>query len=771
MAFRFFRRRQKMVVIVMAVLMVTFLIGFQGFRMLFEPSRSKGIVGTISKGQIKIDDLRVAESDLELLRWSLGLGYPPRMMQQAWPTDAEFLAINTNEHAELAYALLLREARSTDVIVTEADVDAFFRATGNPAGSENYKAIIANIKTSPTLAERHLRGAVANWLRIIKIYSAGTPDVLPSEQELRLLYRDVKETINLLAARISAERFIDEISPPTREEILEQFNRYKTVDPGAYPTVASFGFGYRQPDRVAIQYLFISQNVVDRVTAPSDKAVRQYFRDNRNEFVREISPATQPVIPGSDAATKPAAQSATTQPKESHTVAMQFSQAKPQIIAKLKPRAVENKLEEVLSRAESLVRAYGQSDVTDVPIHQWVADRMTRSADEPLGRTIPVVEIHQERLDRAMEKLGSLAKLQAICYPFGKTEAGELDPAVKVTLSARDIKLSEALKKISEQVRWPELNWAMCDGFEGVIFPVAQQTDLFPIKVHQTELMDIQQLQSEDIIPNSFTPAGQPLLQIVFQANVFEQNRTSLIKVGDDGPRMIVLGSDPGRLLWRLAEAVGAHAPDVLTADLQTQLISDIKLQKAFTRSIALARQVLEASHKDGLEEAAKSHKIEALNIGPIARTIQFNPQQQLLFVAMQRQMGGPDVLTRVLLERPVGFAWTNIPEISLPTAQLREHFMKAAFSLVPKDVEPMAGDIPYPKKPYQLTITELPALKEVLVLQRTGFRPVVQSEYEEPGRMQLFGALSARSRWEMRTRWFALGEIKKRLKFKESQN
>ena len=37
-----------------------------------------------------------------------------------------------------------------------------------------------------------------------------------------------------------------------------------------------------------------------------------------------------------------------------------------------------------------------------------------------------------------------------------------------------------------------------------------------------------------------------------------------MLKVNDDGPRMDVVGGSGGRMLWRLVEAMPAHAPDTM---------------------------------------------------------------------------------------------------------------------------------------------------------------------------------------------------------------
>ena len=73
MAFAFFRRRQKMVIIIMAVLMVSFLIGFQGFQTLFAKKPGERVLGRTTQGEIRVRDTEMARSDLDVVSMT-GLG-------------------------------------------------------------------------------------------------------------------------------------------------------------------------------------------------------------------------------------------------------------------------------------------------------------------------------------------------------------------------------------------------------------------------------------------------------------------------------------------------------------------------------------------------------------------------------------------------------------------------------------------------------------------------------------------------------------------------
>jgi len=760
MAFGFFRRRQKMVVVIMAVLMVSFLVGYQGLRMLTETDPRDVVVGATSAGDLTRGELQAADTDINLLSSYVQLGDVRE--RDIWPTEVEFLTLRyRNARAERAYALLLKEAQQAEVMVTEGDIDEFFAGTGRPVESDQYREMISAFKARTQLAEKHLRAPVGRWLRIHKAFMASRANVPPSEQQLRRLYRDLNEQISLRVAKIPTEKFLEGVGEPSEEQIQAQFNQFKAASPGQFRSVASFGFGYRQPDRARVLYLFVSRDVVERVTRPSRKEARKHFLQHQSRYVKEVPVASsQPATTTSGPATSPA-----TLPAQVRRVPMKFSEAKQQILDELKTRAVNNKLEDVLARAEALADAYEESGVSDRNIYQWVKDQMTHSADQALARVIKAVEIRQEPLPRAMDVLAEAAGLQVICYPFGKTGLGELDPDVKVTLSRRNITLAEALKEISEQVKWPPVRWAMCEGFEGVIFPADEKIGLFPSIVKQTGLADRTEMLGDEILSASYTRAWKRLVDIVFP-----RQGGRPIRVNQEGPQMHVLGDRPGRLLWRLTEAVPAHVPDRMNEDIRKQVIRDIKTKRAFQGAIAESQKLLTAAKQAGLEAAAKAAGFETQITGLFSRKRAFSPQQEILMLAIQQRIPRSEALIQLLLARPIEYRVSDVPGIELRERHLREYLLAGAFALSPKDVEPKPGSAPYPQQTRPVSALELPALKSVLVMERVDFRPAITAEYEQQGRKDLLAALAAMQEWEMREMWFALRQIEQRMNFTPTQ-
>lgn len=755
MAFAFFRRRQKMVIVVMAVLMVGFLIGAQGFRMLTERRPEQRVLGDTSMGELKARELTQASNDIRLLSTYARLGDVERLATTGWTMDVEFLTLFLSSPPDLVYALLLKEAAEAGYRASDAEIDAFFGQIGSPPGSANYRMMVSIMTSRNDGAAKHLRAAVGRWLMIHKSFTASRVEAPPSEQELRRLYRDLTEKIDLRLATISTEQLLEDAPQPSDEEIKQQFDAANEIFPGQYTDENPFGFGYRRPDQVRLLYLFVNRQAVSRATRPSDKEVRDHFRANRQKYLNRPSATTQPKAAPS------------TPPK-------QFSDFKDEILAELQAEAVERKMELLLSRAESLLVEFEQQGIEGQNPYQWAQAQMTGPADKPLQRKLEVVEIANEPLDRAMEILAQAAQLQAICYPYGQQGESVLDPDVKVSLSGRDITLADALAEIDRQVKSPPIKWVTFDLFEDVIFP-GEDSGLQLITVGQTGSLSRGDSFEDDLLAYSATPSGQRLSQMAFLLDDFaEVNQTpSLVKVNQDAPRMVVSGPSEGMMLWRVAEAVPAYAPESVddSLDLKAQVVQDIRTREAFHLASTKAQQLLAEAAKDGLEAAAAGAKIETTTTGMFTRKSLISPRQQAGMMAMFRGSNRQQAITQAIVVKPVEFIWSGVPAVAMPTSQSRQSLVNEVFRLVPKDVEPAAGDQPYPQKPYSLAVIKLPTRKEVLVVQRIDYSPAVTAEYDESGRKSIYQALAALNQWKILQGWFNVEGIIKRVNYQKKES
>ncbi len=354
MALSFFRRRQKMVVIVMVALMVSFLIGFQGMQMLFKKGADTHVYGQTKEGEITLNQLKQASAELEYLLNHVGLGnpryLPPTQRMLDMDVAYRFLRSNGNDNDNvLAYVLLQQEAKSAGIAVSNLELNLFFEEIG--LSGEYYANRVAEVRERPGITEKHFRSIAARWLMAYKAFESANVNTPPSIQELRQVYRDTAEKIKLRVLRIQAANLLEDVPKEVAEEELQKhFEKYRGAIPGQYLSADSFGFGYMNPHRVAIAYLFIDEATIKRVTRPQEKRIGVYYRANKESFKKRV-----PLTKSTDEkpSTQPPADS-TSKPAEFEMIQMSYAEARPKIIKTLTDDLVKSRIDEMASLLDSM---------------------------------------------------------------------------------------------------------------------------------------------------------------------------------------------------------------------------------------------------------------------------------------------------------------------------------------------------------------------------------------------------------------------------------
>lgn len=750
MALQFFRRHQKLVFSIMVILMISFLISGYGLSHVFHSDKGGQPVGASKLGKVRLTDWQMARSDLTLLNV---------LNQNA--TDYGFGAVIANrDDAPLAYALLQQEAAKSHVTVTTEDVDAYLLLRGLEGA--RLEGLVAQLRSMlPGLTQEHLRDAVDRWIRVERLFtrvsfSAGCParfGAAGSEQQLRHLYRDLMERIDLRIATVKIDDFLRQAPEPNDAELQAQFQAHRELPPGKYSQDNPFGFGYRQPSRATLRYMWIRHDVLERAARPTDEELRAHYIRHRAEYVK-APPA------GEGAASAPADPSA--------GEPMTFSEAKARITEELSGAAVRKAMDDLVAQATVLIDRYAtESHATTGDAYAYAVSQMTTSAGPLLSMELLDLNIKAQPLHSAVADLAGKAGLVAIAFPWGQQDGKSPDPNAKVTLTADRITLGEALDSISTQLKCPKFTWAMLTPLPGALFPMADdQVDFFPVQVRDGTPMDIRQMLLDPVLGHSQTSAGEPLARIVFTAQPFQPTgRSSAMKSGDDGPRMVVAGSRPGRLLWRLVGADPDHAPDPNNwqrlPGLKDQVTKDVQSRWAFDHAVQKAKEVQARASKSGLASAAKRAGIDMFQTGPFARRVEVPFLRQ--YEAMVKLTGQRWSLAELAMQDPLSYALTDVPGLEIQSPDQKQLFMDAAFALAPANVEP-----PYPSSPPATGILPMPFLGQVLVMERIGYTPVVAAEYAQAkpilaAQTELIGL------WRSRMAWFGKASIVQRLEYKDT--
>lgn len=751
MAFGFFRRRQKMVLIIMAVLMVSFLVGVQGFDQWTKSNPANAVIGKMGDVKIKAIQLQQAREEMQSLE-SLGAFNTP-----------DFLTMRS-QSGETGYMLLLAEAQKAGIRVSDSEVASLLDKVGKASGGNGAADVYAKLPRDTS--HKMVNSAIAHWLMIQRNYQANVVLTPPSESDLKHLYRDLNEQINARMITVSADEFRDKVTPPDEAGIKSQFETYRSTIAKSYDK-NPFGFGYRQPNRAAIQYLLVNQAVVERVTQPTLLQLQRYYRDHQAEFNDK-----------------------------------NFSDVREEIAAKLAGPAIASKIESVLSDAEKSANELANPNDLKASVYEQTRARMVLDAKDILGRTLKEVRLDDD-LDKAIQKLAEQADLDAICYPWSAPGNIKIDPKVHVKLVADNITLGDALQKITDMVTMPQstsqpkvastprLNWVSCRGFERAIFPVGDKDlGMLPIVVGQSGLQDAEAMYANPLLGMAGTGTderdrGTPLLQMVFTAKPFipkgEKGEAGAVKLGDFGPRMT---TSQGRMLWRLSEAKPSYEPTLqdLASDtaLRARVIDDCRDEAAFKLAQARATELMQQAQSKpaGLQAVAAENKLKTEETKLFTRKIEQSPRsnylQNVYVQILQRQMSGQALSkeeegylwSQANLQAsqysPLQVVWQSIPGLTVPlqSQDTLRQMMEGAFRLAPKNPEP-----PYKNDKPAITMVDAKPLLKIAVMERIDYKPAVVGEFQAAS-PNVAQSLVALQEFQSRGQWFNLDLIQKRVKY-----
>lgn len=744
MAFAFFRKHQKIVLITMIVLMVVFLIPAAFQDLITGRSSNPTIATTNNLGNITRNDVGQAQQDLAILEQS-GLG-----SRQGMPTGSEFLLVHQNPDPPLTYALLLREAQKQGLKAGSQEIADFKDQILPPAGYPEFVQFLRESNRGYT--EARIREAFANWLLITRAAALAAYDVPPSDAELRHVFRDVFEKISLRVVKISAEDLAKKITDtPPDAAIQKQFEEFRTVPPGTYKDQFSYGFGYLQPPLAGVSSLFVGKKALLTAVTPSQDDIDQFYRDYRDKTISIPVPAEAPAsVPATGSA--PATASAPAVEEKTTRIllgSLSLTAARPHIIRELTPAMADRKLEELLGKAEQL-----ESGIKDLLPGQTIYEAVVAQMIQPAGARLNTkikIPIKAMPLEQAIELMAQEAGLAKIAYPVGKHGEATLNPATKVTVISGDqgVTLQEALNQITQALEWIKIDrWVMIDGLDNVLLPIPadkQYMDIFPLWAQTTPMESMEDMNKDEILGRSVTAPqnGIPLVRLAF-SEVIPLPGRQVLKADEKGPRMLVgdkEGNLAGKLLFRLVRVEPAMAPTLAqltdNSKLKEKVVSDLKIIQALNDADRQAQQLAQAAAREGLEKAAQTAGLTTFDTGLFAR-------------------------------KDYNLAWNDVPRLDIPQmtingvvdTKLRELVIKKAFDLAPKQVEPTTqgyGDS-------AVDFVRLPANKEVVVIQRSEFQPALKTDFEGFGRVLLARGLMSSRHSSSVSAWMMLGNVQRRL-------
>ncbi|MEZ6190903.1 MAG: hypothetical protein R3C45_06375 [Phycisphaerales bacterium] len=295
---KFFRKYNKWILGVGgSLLMIVFLI--QPVMSMFQPDIDGQVRGTFDGGELTLGDIKSATGDLSVLR-QFGL---------LLDTDPDEPSGNRDP---IRWALILKDAQRLGLNASMREVDQLQLETGR--SDADIELLASRLSATPG----YIRHAMKNWL-IVQSYKellAGqshTPgneraammrQMLTDQQSsgfyeamaygtsrlskplVEHFLQDQGASVEGRAVVVNADRFIADTAEPTGEEVASLYEQYKDALPGRGKP---YGFGYRVPDRVKVEYLSIPMDLAQRVVKVTEADALAHYRKYPERFTSDAS--------------------------------------------------------------------------------------------------------------------------------------------------------------------------------------------------------------------------------------------------------------------------------------------------------------------------------------------------------------------------------------------------------------------------------------------------------------------------------------------------
>ena len=204
---------------------------------------------------------------------------------QVTSKDIDAFFTQAQARTEIYWILLKAEARQVGCVISKSQAKSVLKqiVPQLTRGQADAQQLVNYIIKNYRIPEEKTLDAVANlWAVLTYARMITTNEDVTINQVKAAIGRD-GEKINAEFVKINASDFVGEQAEPAGEELAEQFERYKKFNPGRITEANPYGFGYKLPARVALDYLIVRMDDVRTlVTEPGPEETEEFYRQNLN---------------------------------------------------------------------------------------------------------------------------------------------------------------------------------------------------------------------------------------------------------------------------------------------------------------------------------------------------------------------------------------------------------------------------------------------------------------------------------------------------------
>jgi hypothetical protein len=308
---KWFRKHNKQLLAVFASALLVVWLGGQAFERMFQRNPLAETVGTAYGKKLTGGDYAAVKRRLDLLQsmgiaWQVPWRNPWVMSQLNLPKDRQLpqdpimmagARPLTGNRGLTQWWLLEQEAHRMGVTISQNEVDRFLKQYGITADQ------LTMIRDNAKVSTDDLIATIAEYLRVSYAAVLASAGVQVTDPEVKDIFVQTNDQVSLRYALVPREAFeagkdpAATTQPVSDAELQDLFNQYKDNLVGA----GKYGFGYKVPDRVSVQYVGANVDDIVRTLPPvSEERAHKYFEAHKDKFQppkpQTTQPTTQPVV-------------------------------------------------------------------------------------------------------------------------------------------------------------------------------------------------------------------------------------------------------------------------------------------------------------------------------------------------------------------------------------------------------------------------------------------------------------------------------------------
>jgi hypothetical protein len=206
-------------------------------------------------------------------------------------TDKQINDIYRHSMPSYVYWLLLRnEAQLAGIrISNEQAHDLLGREIPKLFSGVTYQQLIGSIINQHGIPEEEI---LTTFSKLLGVFSYARLMCSGEDVTAAQIMHNVsleQETIDVEFVKFDSAVFAETVPEPNEGRITEHFDKYKEFFAGAVSEENPYGFGYKQPNRVKLQYIAVRlDDVSEIVTPPTQEEIEEYYRKHRELFTEQV---------------------------------------------------------------------------------------------------------------------------------------------------------------------------------------------------------------------------------------------------------------------------------------------------------------------------------------------------------------------------------------------------------------------------------------------------------------------------------------------------